>query len=195
NLEPAESLADEAAHLTEATGVSWISEIPARSIKAQIMQNRGRLEEALEMLQSPSTGPTGLYEESRAIATLSHVLSDLGRYDEAIEAARHGMDEAGEDLLGSAWCHRALAQAHKLKGEPAEAERVLRAELAMLSESDWDEERIQIMALLAAVLDDQGRHDESWKTLDEARAILHRFPPGANIKKLDDLLIGYSDGT
>ncbi len=112
-----------------------------------------------------------MYEESRAIATLANVLSELGRHDEAIEAARHGMDEAGEDVLGSAWCHRALARAHKLKGDPDEAERLLRDELTMLSESDWDEERIQILALLAAVLDDQKRFDESAKTLDEARTI------------------------
>jgi tetratricopeptide (TPR) repeat protein len=190
NLELAERLADEASELTEKTGVSWISEIPAKSIKAEIRQDRGRLEEALQILQAPAEGPTGLYEESRAIATLSHVLSDLGRHDEAIEAARHGVEEAGEDLLGSAWCRRALARAHRLKGDAAEAERVLREELALLADSDWDEERIRILALLAAVLDDQGRHDESWKTLDEARAILRRFPPGATVKKLEELLVG-----
>ncbi|HJR18704.1 MAG TPA: adenylate/guanylate cyclase domain-containing protein [Actinomycetota bacterium] len=189
NLDLAEELADESIRFCEGTGVGWISEIPGKSIKAEILRSRGELEEALKILKAPTEGPTGLYEESRAIATLSDVLCDLGRYDEAIEAARRGIAEAGEDVLGNAWCHRSLALAHKRKGEPEEAERLLREELAMLEESDWDEERIQILALLAAVLDDQRRFDEAAKTLDDARVILRRFPPGANLKLLEDLLV------
>jgi class 3 adenylate cyclase/tetratricopeptide (TPR) repeat protein len=189
NEELAEQLAEESLRLTESTGVSWIAEIPGKTIKAEILRNRGRLEEALEVLKAPAEGPTGLYEESRAIATLANVLSELERHDEALEAARHGIAEAGEDLLGAAWCHRALARAHKRKGEPEEAEGVLREEFEMLAETDWDEERIQVLALLAEVLDDLKRFDESAKALDEARAILRRFPPGANVKSLEELLV------
>lgn len=189
NLELAEHLSDEAVRLTEATGVSWISEIPGRSIKAEVLRARGQLEEALRVLEAPAVGPTGLYEESRAVASLAEVFCDLGRYADAIEAAQRGIAEAGEDVLGAAWCHRSLARAQKLNGEQAEAERTLRREWDLLAESDWDEERIHILALLAAVLDDLGRHDESWKTLDEARAVLRRFPPGSNIEKLEELLL------
>ena len=189
DLDLAERLGDEAMQLTQSTGVSWISEIPGKSLKADILRERGELEEALRVLQAPSVGPTGLYEEARAIASLVEALCDLGRHQEAVEAARAGISEAGEDVLGSAWCHRSLARAHKLGGDPAEAERVLRAELDLLAESDWDEERIRILSLLAAVLDDLGRHDESWRTLDEARAILRRFPAGSNTAKLEELLV------
>ena len=189
NHELAEQLAEESLRLTEETGVSWIAEIPGKTIKAEILMSRGQLEEALAVLQEPVEGPAGLYEESRAIATMVDVLSELERHDEAIEAGRLGIAESGEDVLGSAWCRRALARAHKRKGEPEEAERILREELEMLSETDWDEERIQILALLAAVLDDLKRADESAQALDQARAILRRFPPTANTKPLEELLV------
>ncbi|MGH2783839.1 MAG: adenylate/guanylate cyclase domain-containing protein [Actinomycetota bacterium] len=189
NLDLAEELADESLRLCEGTGGGWITEIPGKSIKAEIYKARGRLEEALRILEAPTEAPTGLYEESRAVATLAAVLCDLGRFDEAIEAAKRGIAEAGEDVLGNAWCHRSLADAHKRNGDPKEAERILREELAMLDETDWDEERIQILALLAAVLDDQKRSDESAKAMDDARAILGRFSPAADVKKLEQLLM------
>ena len=188
NLEGAQQLADEALRMTEATGVSWISEIPGRSLKAEILRERGMIEEAIKVLKEPTIGPTGLYEEARSVATLADLLSDLERYDEAIETARHGLDEAGEDVVGSAWCHRALARALKLSGNAAEAERVLRAELAMIADTDWDEERIRVLVLLSEVLDFQGKHDEAWKLVDDARTALGRFPPGSYTQKLEELL-------
>ncbi|MGH2728348.1 MAG: tetratricopeptide repeat protein, partial [Actinomycetota bacterium] len=171
DLDLADRLGDESMRITESTGVSWISDIPGRTLKAEILRARGRLDEAIRVLKAPALGPTGLYEEARAVATLADVLCDLGRHEEAIEAARSGIAGAGEDVLGNAWCHRSLARSLKLAGRPAEAERALREELELLAESDWDEERLEIHALLAAVLDDQKRYDESAIALDEARAI------------------------
>ncbi len=188
DLDLADRLGEEAMRITESTGVSWISDIPGRTLRAEILRERGRLDEAIEVLRAPAIGPTGLYEEARAVAALADVLCDLGRPAEAIEVARGGIAEAGEDVLGAAWCHRSLARALKLTGDPAGAERALRDELDLLAESDWDEERVQILALLAAVLDDQKRYDESATTLDQARAIVRRFPPGSNISGLEELL-------
>ena len=54
--------------LTEDTGVSWISEIPAKSLQADILRAQGRQKEAREILLTIPDVPTGLYEESRAIA-------------------------------------------------------------------------------------------------------------------------------
>jgi class 3 adenylate cyclase/tetratricopeptide (TPR) repeat protein len=188
-VDEAERLAEQAVQLTRDSGVSWISEVPGKSIKAEILRSRGQLEEAVAVLRAEWAGPSGLYEEARSVSILAEILADLGRFDEAIAEAQAGIDIAGEDVLGSAWCHRAQARALKLKGEPTEAERVLRVELNMLADTDWDEERILILALLAAVLDDQKRFDESAKTLDEARTTLRRFPPGANVRELEELLL------
>src|SRR5439155_5874367 len=113
---------------------------------------------------------------------------DLGRLSEAMATARRGIDEAGEDTCGSAWCHRALARAKHEAGEDAEAERILRAELEILSESDLDEERVRIYALLAQVLDAQGRHDESGAAFDQARELLGRFGPDADTRRLEEIL-------
>ena len=188
NLDEAERLADEATALTEGTGVSWISEVPAKSLKAMILRERGRPEEARAMLENLADVPVGLYEESRAVYVLAEIQSDQGTYAEAIATAKKGLDVAGEDVIGRAWCMRALARAHHLAGHHTEAERLLREELEMLRDSDWDEERVRILALLARVLDEQGRHDESGVTMDEARRLLGRFPAEAATAGLAGLL-------
>jgi tetratricopeptide (TPR) repeat protein len=190
DLESAEQIVEVAHDLTRDTGVSWISEVPWKTLKAEILWRRGRLDEAKKILEEPMEGPYGLYDEARAVAILAQILVDLGKPQEAIEVAKRGIQAAGEDVLGSTWAHRALARAHLAAGDAAEAERVLRVELELLAPTDCDEERIQVMALLAKVLDALGRHDEAGIALDDARAMLRRFPPGAYTKPLEELLAG-----
>jgi tetratricopeptide (TPR) repeat protein len=178
-LEDALRLGDQAMRLTEGTGVSWISEVPGRTLKGEILRELGRYDEALDALGGVVTTEAGLYEESRAAAIRAETLSDTGRAAEAVEVAGRGVDEAGEDVCGSAMCHRAKARGLHLLGDHAEAERLLRAELdEVLAAADWDEERVQAYALLAKVLDAQGRHDEAGVALDEARSLVQRFPAG-----------------
>ena len=188
-LDEALRLNDQSMALTEGTGVSWISEVPGRTLKAGILRDRGRLEDALAALDDLVSTEAGLYEESRAAAVRAQILCDLGRFDDAMEVARRGMEDAGEDVCGSAMCHRARARAFHLKGDHAEAERLLHAELReVLAVSDWDEERVHAYALLSQVLDAQGRHDEAGVAMDEGRALLRRFPPGAPLGKLEGML-------
>jgi len=188
DLDEAERLGDRAMELTEGTGVSWISEIPAKTLKASILRDRGRTKEARAMLENIEQVPTGIYEESRAISVLAELDSDDGAYAEAIATAQRGIDAADEDVLGRAWCLRALARAHHLNGDQVTAEKTLRDELELLAQSDWDEERVRILALLARVLDEQGRHDEAGLMVDDARKILDRFPQGARTTRLKELL-------
>ncbi|MFY9587174.1 MAG: hypothetical protein WAT66_06945, partial [Actinomycetota bacterium] len=188
NLDEALRLAEKTMELTEGTGVSWISEIPAKSLKALIFREQGRTKEAREILADIKEVPNGLYEESRAVGVLSEIESDEGNYAQAIAVAQRGIDNAGEDVVGRAWCLRALARAHHLNGDQDRAEQALRDELDTLKDSDWDEERIHIFALLAKILDDQGRHDEAGVTVDEARRLLDRFPPGAQTSRLAEQL-------
>jgi tetratricopeptide (TPR) repeat protein len=189
NLDEAERLADKTMELTEGTGVSWISEIPAKSLKAMILRERGKTKDARAVLESIRDVPQGLYEEARAICVLSEIESDEGAYAEAIATAQRGIDVSGEDVLGRAWCLRALARAHHLSGDQEAAEQVLRDELELLEKSDWDEERVHILALLARVLDEQGRHDEAGVMIDDARKVLGRFPAGAKTDDLAKLLV------
>ena len=190
DVETAERLGLEAERMTLDSGVHWIGELPWKQLYAEIMRAKGDLAGARRLLEAPMTGAYGLYDEARAVSTLAEILIDQGSPAEAIEVARRGIDGAGEDVLGSAWCHRALARAHLANGAAAEAESVLREEQQMLAESDWDVERIMLLSLLAAVLDAQGRHDEAGIALDEARAILRRFPPGSYTAPLEALLAG-----
>ena len=138
--------------------MSWISEIPSKSLKAMILRDRGRPGEARALLETIEDVPTGIYEESRAICVLAETYADEGRYAEAIATARKGIDAAGEDVIGRAWCMRALARAHHLNGERDSAERVLRDELSALENTDWDEERVRVLALLARA-HGHSRHD------------------------------------
>ena len=184
NLDESERLIDMTMELTEGTGVSWISEIPAKSLKALILQERGRTAEARAVLADIKELPNGLYEESRAIGVLSEIESDEGNYAQAVVEAQRGIDHAGEDVVGKAWCLRALARAHHLNGDQAKAEKALREELELLEPTDWDAERVSIHALLAKVLDEQGRHDEAAVVHEEGRTLLGRFPPGAHIERL-----------
>jgi class 3 adenylate cyclase/tetratricopeptide (TPR) repeat protein len=188
NLDAAWELDEESLRLTAGSGVSWISETPGRALKAAILRERGKSSEARRVLEEHSGGQAGLYEEARAIALLAEVICDEGKPKDAIEVARRGIAAAGEDACGSAWCHRALARAHHLAGEHEEAERVLRAELELLADGDWDEERVQIWALLAGVYDELGRHDEAGLAIDQARALILRFPATAHTQKLERLL-------
>jgi tetratricopeptide (TPR) repeat protein len=189
NLDDAERLVDDSMKLTEGTGVSWISDVPGRTLKGQIYRERGRMDEALRFLEEIVQVEAGLYEESRAASVRSEILSDLDRASEAVEVAGRGIDEAGEDVCGSAMCHRAKARAHHLLGDLAEAERLIRAELeVVLAASDWNEERFQALALLAKVLDGQGRHDEAGVAVDEARSLLGSFARGAQTDRLARLL-------
>ena len=180
---------DAAMQLTENTGVSWISEVPGRTLKAMILRELGRPEEGLAVLEGLDVDAGyGLYEEARAASVKSEILSDLGRAAEAADVASRGMAEADEDLCGDVVCRRAASRARDLMGDPAEAERLLRSELDALSSSDWDEERFQAIALLARVLDDEGRHDEAGVLVDEANALLRRFPQGPWTAKLEAML-------
>jgi tetratricopeptide (TPR) repeat protein len=189
DFEAAERLNDASMQLTEGTGVSWISEVPGRTLKASIYREQGRLDEGLALLEGLESAEAGLYEEARAASVKSEILSDLGRASEAVETARQGIDEADEDVCGKAMCHRAKARAHSLLGDAVEAERLLRVELDLLSSSDWEEERVQALALLARVLDEQGRHDEAWALVDQAQELVRRFPPGPWTSKLEALLM------
>jgi len=189
NLDEAERLVDESMKLTEGTGVSWISDVPGRTLKAEIYRERGRPEEGLRCLEEIVQVEAGLYEESRAASVRAEILNDLGRPSEAVEVAAHGIDEAGEDVCGSALCHRAKARAHHLLGDHVEAERLTRAELdVVLAASDWNEERVQALALLAKVLDAQGKHDEAGVALDQARGMLETFAKGVQADRLAQLL-------
>jgi len=189
NLDEAERLVDESMKLTEGTGVSWISDVPGRTLKAEIYRERGRPEEGLRCLEEIVQVEAGLYEESRAASVRAEILNDLGRASEAVEVAAHGIDEAGEDVCGSALCHRAKARAHHLLGDHVEAERLTRAELdVVLAASDWNEERVQALALLAKVLDAQGKHDEAGVALDQARGMLETFAKGVQAERLAQLL-------
>ncbi len=188
NLDEAERLADLTLQLTEGSGVSWISEIPAKSLKAMLLRERGQTKDARAVLADIKDVPNGLYEEARAICVLAEIESDEGNYAQAIATAQRGIDESGEDVVGRAWCLRALARAHHLNGDQGSAEKALRDELEVLEQSDWDEERVHILALLARVLDEQGRHDEAGVIVDDARKLLGRFPPGAVIEGLAKLL-------
>jgi tetratricopeptide (TPR) repeat protein len=188
NPDEAWRLGEEALSLTAGSGVGWISEIPAKCLKAKILQDRGQPAEGRRLLESIKDVPYGMYEESRAVAVLAEILCDEGNPAEGITAARRGIDGAGEDVIGAAWCRRALARAHHLAGKHADAERVLREELDLLSGTDWDDERVRAMALLAGVLDEQGRHDEAAVEVDKARALVRRFPPDADTRALEVLL-------
>ncbi|TMK22967.1 MAG: tetratricopeptide repeat protein, partial [Actinobacteria bacterium] len=188
NFDEAERRVEQSMALTEGTGVSWISDVPGRTMRGLILHEKGRLEEALACVKDLAPNEPGIYEEARAASVQAEILCDLGRFDEAEQAARRGMEEAGEDVCGSAMCHRALAHVMELKGDPAGAERLVRAELDILVNTDWDEERVRALALLARVLDEQGRHDESWVATDEAQGLVRRFPQGPWTSKLEALL-------
>ena len=189
NLDAAEALVVEAMALTEGSGVSWISDIPGRTLQATILRERGRLDEALARLDDINDlTATGLYEESRAASTKTEILTDLGRYDDAIAVAKSGIDAAEEDLCGDAMCHRALARAYLMNGDAAAAERAVRRALEVLEQTDWDEERVQVLALLARVLDELGRHDEAGVAIEDAQALVRRFPAGPWTSRLGELL-------
>ena len=190
NFDLAWDLGEEALRLTEGTGVSWISEVPAKALKASVLRERGRPSEAREVLESIKDVPAGMYEEARAVAVLADILCDEGKLDDAKAAANRGIAEAGEDVCGKAWCMRALARAHRLSGEPADAERLLKDVMTFLEGSDWDAERVRVLAVLAEVLDEEGRHDEAGVAIDEARALVKSFPPGARTEGLEALLAG-----
>jgi class 3 adenylate cyclase len=187
-LEGAERLARESLATSEASGISWLSDVPLRHLRAAILRARGRPAEAVALLEAAPGGPARLFEESRAVAELAEALADLGRHEDAAAAARRGIAGAGEDVVGRAWCLRALGRALHLARRDDEAERTLREELDLLRETDWDEERVHALALLAAVLEAERRHDEVAVVVDEARAVLARFPAGADVRDLAALL-------
>ena len=189
NLDDADKLVAEAMALTEGTGVSWISDIPGRSLQASILYERGRFDEAIARLENIAEPTTfGLYEEARAASVKAEVLTSLGRYDEAIAVAKRGIAEAEEDLCGDAMCHRALARAELMRGDATKAEQAVRKALDLLAATDWDAERVESLALLARVLDELGRHDEAGVALDEAQTLVRRFPAGPWTSRLTEQL-------
>lgn len=191
DLERAQVLREQAWDLTEQTGVQWIREVASRWLRAAILRAGGRFADAREVLEEALAYPHGgWFPASRARQLLAEVLCDEGRAAEAIPLVRSAIESSGDDLCGEGLARRTLARALHQAGDPEEAERVLHAELALLEGSDWEQERVQALALLAQVLDEQGRHDEAGLAIDEARAIVRRFPPGTDVSVLEQLLAG-----
>jgi class 3 adenylate cyclase/tetratricopeptide (TPR) repeat protein len=190
-LEAAERRAAEALQLTSPGDAQWIRGAYAGWVQARILRGRGLLAEARAVLEEAIGYPdNGLFGRSRTRALLAEVLIDLGQPAEAVAVARAAVDEAGDDVLGAAAARRALARALLGAGDAAGAEAAVRDELALLTETDWDEERIKALALLARILDQLGRHDESGVTIDQAREILGRFGPGTDVRELEQLVAG-----
>ncbi len=101
----------------------------ARVLHAQVLRQRGRLQEALDeldgALSASSESPGLLFPRRQALAHRAGTLLDLGRRHEALEAARTAVGTPAEDVRSEVLALRALGSALRATGSAAEATAVL----------------------------------------------------------------------
>lgn len=105
---------------------------------------------------------------SNAASALADALYAQGRLAEAGEWAEVGRENADEDDLSAQAAWRSVAAKISARSGSADAERLARESVDLLSETDALNERARSLADLGEVLRLAGRHDEAQATLDEA---------------------------
>ncbi len=93
----------------------------ARVLLAQVLRRRGQAEEALAELDgalaAAGDAPGLLFPRRQALAHRAGTLLDLGRNDEALEAARAAVATRGEDVRSQVLAIRALGSALRALGD------------------------------------------------------------------------------
>ncbi len=105
----------------------------AQVLLAQVQRRRGRPEEALATLDAALaqvSGPALLFPLRQALSHRAGTLLDLGRREEALQAARAAVAVGGEDVRSQVMSLRGLSAALRACGDQAEADRVLAEALA-----------------------------------------------------------------
>jgi len=116
----------------------------ARVLHAQVLRQRGRLEEALEeldgALEAAACAPALLFPRRQALAHRSGVLLELHRPDEALAAAREAVDSPAEDVRSQVLALRALGRAQRATGDPVAATETLAEALEIARSTDQSSE-------------------------------------------------------
>ena len=163
------------------SGVVWL--------RARVLQARGKLDEARELLRAGGGRENiGLISPSWCRALLAEIEAERGDIHAA--AAAEAVELAGERTIARIRAECALAATQLEVGDANLAEQTLRGALAALEETDWSYRKVRALALLARILDAQRRHDEAAEAFDRARDIIAALPPGTDTGPAKAVLLG-----
>ncbi len=127
-LDEAEAAVWASVELLEGLDLEPSAGLGARVLLAQVLRRRGRLDEALEQLDTAldnTSAPALLFPRRQALAHRAGTLLDLGRVDEALATAREAMASTSEDARSRVLALRAYGAALRAAGHADRAREVL----------------------------------------------------------------------
>jgi tetratricopeptide (TPR) repeat protein len=134
DLDGAETCASRASALVGGLDLEPHAALGAKVLLAQVWRARGDLELALAELEQAidqTDRPALLFPLRQAQAHRAGTLLQLGRAQEALEAARTAVEVPGEDVRSEVLALRALGAALQACGEPGEAREVVERALVL----------------------------------------------------------------
>ncbi len=132
DLEAAEGAVWRASALLGGIDLEPHAVVGVKVLLAQVLRRRGELSAALEQLDSAlsaTRAPALLFPRRQALAHRAGTLLDLGRPEEALEAARTAADTPAEDVRSRVLGLRALGSALRACGHAEQARHVLQEAL------------------------------------------------------------------
>ncbi len=133
DLDGAERAGRRAAALHDRLDLEPHAALGAQVLLAQVQRRRGHPQQALATLDAALAqvrGPALLFPLRQALSHRAGTLLDLGRRDEALQAARDAVAVGGEDVRSQVMSLRGLSAALRACGDEAQADRVLAEALA-----------------------------------------------------------------
>jgi class 3 adenylate cyclase/tetratricopeptide (TPR) repeat protein len=131
DLAGAEAAAWRGSALLAGVDLSASAPLGAKVLLAQVLRQRGRLEEALAEIEAAlqvTDAPALLFPRRQAVAHRAGILLQLGRVEEALATAREAVATPSEDVRAQVLALRALGSALRASGdEPAARQAVERA--------------------------------------------------------------------
>jgi len=126
----------------------------ARVLLAQVLRRRGRAEEALVELDAAlavaGESPGLLFPRRQALAHRAGTLLELGRTDEALDAAHEAVATPAEDVRSEVIALRALGSALRATGDPDGGHKTLEQALEVARSTGQSSEIALTQQLLAA---------------------------------------------
>jgi len=155
------------AHMSQSLG--WLELMAGNVDQAEQILRDGRR----RLMEIGSTGPAGLLAAMHAQS-----LYELGRYDDAEEAAVAGWDLDPNDIQVNALVLSVRAMVAARRGDIVLGERLAREAIAMHEEGDFINDQADARVALAEVLELGGRSDEA---ADVTREALERYRRKGNV--------------
>ncbi|AEH11574.1 MULTISPECIES: tetratricopeptide repeat protein [Protofrankia] len=155
-LNEAEQAADLAMRALDSLELQPHAQLGAKVLAAQVARARGRLQEAIQLLETALAAgepATLLFPRRQAYAHLAGTLLDAGRPAEALAVARRAVEVGAEDVRAQVLAWRALGTVLVASGKPAEGRAAYEKALAAATATEAVSEAAQTRRLLSAIPD------------------------------------------